>query len=355
MKVSVLIPYYNDRRFLRESIGSVLAQTFADFELVLVNHASTDGSREIARSFADPRIVHVDMPVNHGAGGGLVVAEFLKVAAGEYVKFFCADDVMGPNCLAELVGYMESRRDVTFAFGDLEYVNAEGEDLRAHWYEERLKFSASMTEVGFLKLFADGISALPWIGSIVRREAMSEVELDATMVMMFDMSIWTQLLLKGRRLGFVRSVVALYRVHAGQVSSVGRLGEAIALASRERQVFFRYFQNCRDVDLVKAVFDDDDFVRRVRTVEDVPLAVALRYAAADRYAMWAYVFVRDWLQDPLRRAEAGARLGITVAGFRDLVRRHVEVVRVKSRWVRFRDRWLRFWRPRGGEFGQYSL
>ena len=353
--VSVLIPYYNDSRFLRESIASVLGQDFADFELVLVNHASTDGSREIARSFDDPRIVHVDMPVNHGAGGGLVVAEFLKVARGEYVKFFCADDVMRPECLATLVGYMESHGDRAFAFGDLQYVDGRGADVGAHWFAARPKFSAALTEVDCLRLLAVGHSFLPWIGSIVRRAALSGIELDATLVMLFDMSVWVQLLLKGCRLGFVGSVVADYRLHDGQVSALARKSEAIAFSGCERQIFFRWFQKCRDVALVKEVFDGDDFVRRVQSVGDVPLAVALHYVVADRYSAWAYQYVHDILQDPVKRAEAESRLGITVAGFRDLIRSHSAAPRKRSAWVRFRDRWLRNRRQRICDDGQYSL
>ena len=61
MKVSVLIPYYNDREFFRQSIESVLNQTYKDFELILVNHATTDDCREIAHSYNDDRIIHLDM------------------------------------------------------------------------------------------------------------------------------------------------------------------------------------------------------------------------------------------------------------------------------------------------------
>ena len=355
MKVSVLIPYYNDERFLRQSIESVLSQTFADFELVLVNHASTDGSRAIARSFGDPRIVHVDMPVNHGAGGGLVVAEFLGVARGEYVKFFCADDIMRPDCLAKLVGYLDAHPGQTFAFGDLEYVNIGGGAIGASWFANRPQFSIDLTEVDCLRLFSIGHSFLPWIGSIVRRAALSEIELDATLVMMFDMSVWVQLLLRGCRLGFVESVVASYRIHGDQVSGLAHRSSAIRLSVCERQVFFRLFQNCRDVALVKEVFADDGFVRRLETVDDIPLAVALHYLSCDKRATWAYQYVHDCLQNPERRGTAESRMGITVAGFRDLVRSLADAPRPQGLWGRFRDRWLRR-RPLQREvFGKYSL
>ena len=355
MKVSVLIPYYNDERFLRQAIESVLTQTFADFELVLVNHASTDGSRAIARSFGDSRIVHVDMPVNHGAGGGLVLAEFMKVARGEYVKFFCADDIMRPDCLTMLVGYMESHRELSFAFGDLEYVDVFGKDLAEHWFAARPKFSLNLTEVDCLRLFADGYSFLPWIGSIVRRAVLSEIELDATLVMMFDMSVWIQLLLRGYRLGFVESAVASYRIHDEQVSGLAHQLSAIRLSICERQVFFRLFQNCRDVALVREIFAEDGFVRRLETIENIPLVVALHYLSCDKRATWAYQYVHDCLQDPVRREAAESGIGITVAGFRDLVSSLADAPRPRGMWVRFRDWWLRR-RPRQrDEFGGYSL
>ena len=81
----------------------------------------------------------------------------------------------------------------------------------------------------------------------------------------------------------------------------------------------------------------------------------IRYVENDQYSAWAYQYVHDILQDPVTRAEAEAKMGITVSGFRDLLRSHAEAVRRVSRWVRFRDRWLLFRRSKGAEFGRYSL
>ena len=85
--VSVFVPYYNDRAFLAQCIESILAQTRGDFELILLHHASGDGCRQIARSFRDPRIRHIDMPSNLGAGSGVLILEFLKAARGRSVSY----------------------------------------------------------------------------------------------------------------------------------------------------------------------------------------------------------------------------------------------------------------------------
>lgn len=123
MKVSILIPYYNDSDFLPLAIESILEQSFEDFELILINHASTDNSREIAHSYYDKRIIHIDTEKNYGAGTGINLKKFLKVATGEYTKLFCADDMLYKDGLKILVEYMEKHPEKDVAFGDVEFID----------------------------------------------------------------------------------------------------------------------------------------------------------------------------------------------------------------------------------------
>ena len=90
-KLSVIVPVYNTEKYLRECIDSILAQTFSDFELILVDDGSTDGSGIICDEYAgkDPRI-----QVIHQQNGGITVARKsgVRVARGEYVTFVDSDD-----------------------------------------------------------------------------------------------------------------------------------------------------------------------------------------------------------------------------------------------------------------------
>ena len=90
-KLSVIVPVYNTEKYLRECIDSILAQTFTDFELILVNDGSTDGSGAICDEYAakDPRI-----QVIHQENGGITVARKsgVRAARGEYVTFVDSDD-----------------------------------------------------------------------------------------------------------------------------------------------------------------------------------------------------------------------------------------------------------------------
>ena len=104
--VSVCIPVYRGEQFLAETIRSVLDQTYRDFELVILDNASPDGSGRIARSFGDRRIrietnaTTLPQPENW--------REAVRLCRGPLIKLVCADDLLHPRCLEYQVGPMEA-------------------------------------------------------------------------------------------------------------------------------------------------------------------------------------------------------------------------------------------------------
>ncbi|MGY8681581.1 glycosyltransferase family A protein [Bradyrhizobium sp. UFLA05-153] len=119
-KVSCIIIVYNGEQFLGEAIESVLAQSFADWELLIVDDGSTDSSREIARRFAQtyPDIIrslrHADGR-NHGMSATRNLG--LSHARGDYVAFLDADDVWLPNKLTAQVAILDARPSVGATYG----------------------------------------------------------------------------------------------------------------------------------------------------------------------------------------------------------------------------------------------
>jgi glycosyltransferase involved in cell wall biosynthesis len=106
MKVSVVVPVYNKAPWLRECVDSILAQTFNDFELILVDDKSTDNSLEILRAYTDPRLRVVALPHNLGPAGA--VQRAMDLAQGEYIARIDADDIMMPRRLELQVAYMDA-------------------------------------------------------------------------------------------------------------------------------------------------------------------------------------------------------------------------------------------------------
>jgi glycosyltransferase involved in cell wall biosynthesis len=129
--VSVCIPVYNSEHHLADTIQSVLSQTLEDFELIIVDDCSTDGSVEVARAFNDERIrVHVN-EVN--IGGTNNWDRVCGMASGPYTKLLCGDDLLYPRCLERQVEAFEtftgrtslvaSRRDIIDGSGRVLFVN----------------------------------------------------------------------------------------------------------------------------------------------------------------------------------------------------------------------------------------
>lgn len=122
--VSVIIPCYNQARFLDEAIDSVLAQRFRNCEIIVVDDGSTDETRLIAESFDQVRYVR---EINRGLASARNVG--LKTSNGNYVVFLDADDRLLPNALQNGVESLEARPDCAFAYGHVNLIASDGSPL----------------------------------------------------------------------------------------------------------------------------------------------------------------------------------------------------------------------------------
>ena len=105
-RVSVCIPVYNGEQFLAETIQSVLNQSYRDFELVVLDNASTDGTGRITRAVGDPRLRVEANPTTIAQPDNWRAA--VDLCRAPLVKLLCADDLLHPRCLEYQVGPMEA-------------------------------------------------------------------------------------------------------------------------------------------------------------------------------------------------------------------------------------------------------
>jgi SAM-dependent methyltransferase len=182
--VTAIMIFYDAARFMEEAIASVFAQTWRNWELVLVDDGSTDGSSEIARRAAarDPDRVRV---VEHPgrANLGMSVSRNLGVghARGDYVAFLDADDVWLPHKLAMQVGILEAHPDVQMVYGPSEYWygwSGRPEDVRRdHYGDVGIAPDTIVEPPGLLTMaLANEGGTMPGICSLlVRREAFAQI------------------------------------------------------------------------------------------------------------------------------------------------------------------------------------
>lgn len=123
-KVSIILSSYNHAKYLAASIESVLNQTFSDFELLIFDDGSSDGSQEIIRSYEDPRIKTFLYEKNRGPY--YAIQEPLKNSRGEYVAFHHSDDIWEPDKLSAQVEFLDAHEEYAVCFTQVKFIDESG-------------------------------------------------------------------------------------------------------------------------------------------------------------------------------------------------------------------------------------
>lgn len=127
--VSIILAVYNCETYLAEALDSIQAQTWPDWELIVIDDGSTDRSSATAQDYAarDPRIVYVRQPQNQGLVACL--NEGLRRARGQYVARLDADDAMRPDRLEKQVAYLELHPEVGLLGSSIESIDDRGDTI----------------------------------------------------------------------------------------------------------------------------------------------------------------------------------------------------------------------------------
>lgn len=133
-RVSVVMPTYNYGRFLGNAIDSWLGQTFADFELIVVDDGSTDQTPDVVASYDDERIVSIRREEN-SASAVWARNDGMAVARGEFVAVADSDDTSVPDRLASQVQFLDDNADVDILGGALLPVDVSGQPVAAPVYK----------------------------------------------------------------------------------------------------------------------------------------------------------------------------------------------------------------------------
>jgi glycosyltransferase involved in cell wall biosynthesis len=141
-RVSIGMPVYNREKYVGASIEAHLVQTYTDFELVITDNASTDGSEEICRAYAakDSRVKYYRNPRNLGASGNY--RRCFELSTGEYFRWTPSDDLVSPNLLERAVDVLDHDPSVFVAYPRTKLIDADGNvtadfDEKLHAMDDR--------------------------------------------------------------------------------------------------------------------------------------------------------------------------------------------------------------------------
>ena len=220
VRVSVVIPLYQTEAYIGAALASVLAQTFADFEVIVVDDGSRDRGPAIARAAGDAR-VRVVTQQNRGLAGARNTG--ISHATGNLIALLDADDLWAPEKLARHVAHFDSDPALDVSFSASRLIGAEGEDLGLVQRPLTLRFDPASI---FCRNPVGNGSA-----PVLRRRALDRIRFhdaalgreawfDESFRQSEDIECWMRLAVLGQcRFGFIDAPLTLYRVNGGGLSA----------------------------------------------------------------------------------------------------------------------------------------
>ncbi|MDF2633458.1 MAG: glycosyl transferase family 2 [Pelosinus sp.] len=206
--VTVLMPVYNGERYLREAMDSIIAQTFYDFEFLIIDDGSTDNTSDIIHSYRDGRIRVIKNDINSGLVSAL--NKGIENAQGQYIARMDSDDISMPGRLFKQVLFMEGHPEIGVCGS---WVNTIGE-----WYQGQLwELSTEPEEIKCRLLFCTTLSH-PSV--MVRKKVLetSGLRYDGAYKHAEDYKLWMELA-KVTLLANIPEPLVQYRFNQNQVSS----------------------------------------------------------------------------------------------------------------------------------------
>lgn len=173
-RVTIGLPVYNGQNYLVETLESILAQTFTDFELVISDNASTDDTEKICREYAarDERIRYFRNSVNIGASANYNRAFELGVAP--YFKWAAHDDLLAPAFLERCVQALDDDPDVVLAYTRAKAIDADGEVVKSYPFKRH--FNSPDPRQRFFEFVLDPSPVVAVFG-LMRRDTLGRTRL----------------------------------------------------------------------------------------------------------------------------------------------------------------------------------
>jgi len=185
-KVSICIPTYNRKEYIKETIDSILSQTYKDFEIVIVDDGSTDGTEDVLKE--------LDIPVTYywqeNSGDAAARNKLIELAKGKYISFIDSDDLLMPDAIERMVRIMEAEDGNVIVYGSYFRIDKHG---KIYGRCKRRLYSGSITQHLFESILVHACGSL--FPTRILRESPA---FDTSFHICSDYDLWLRLSMKYR-------------------------------------------------------------------------------------------------------------------------------------------------------------
>lgn len=203
-KISVILPVYNSELYIKETLDSVLEQTYSDFELIIIDDCSTDATVSIIKNFSDNRIKLHEKEKNSGYTNSLNFG--FSIAQGEYIARIDGDDICMPERFAKQVHFLEKNPSIILCGTAIKFIGSSSGNLFYPQTHEEIKISLFSFSPTFAHPTIMGKKAIFEKHNYNKNYEPAE-----------DYELWTRLVAQGK-VANLNEILLEYRVHPNQVS-----------------------------------------------------------------------------------------------------------------------------------------
>jgi len=202
--VSIIIPTYNSEKTIRETIESILNQTYPHFEIIITDDASIDNTISTIQTIKDKRIRLYELAKNSGAG--VARNKSIQMAKGRFIAFCDSDDLWKSNKLEIQIKFM-SEKKIAFSYSSYDIINENGKYLQTKNVSSKISFKSTLlkNEIGCLTAIYDQ--------EMIGKRYMDEIRKRQ------DYLLWLKILKDIDNAEGIQTPLALYRLRQNSISS----------------------------------------------------------------------------------------------------------------------------------------
>ena len=252
--VSIILTSYNHDKYIGDAIQSVLDQTFQEFELIIIDDCSSDGSWDIITSFRDPRIIA--QRYNVRCRGAQWINETIETRArGKYISIHHSDDMLHPEKTAKQVAYLEAHSEIGAVFSSVDVIDENGlpfEDS-GHFYFSIFR-QKNRSRYEWLRHFYYYGNCLCHPSILIRKECYENVGLyNPFYGSLPDFDMWVRLCLKYDIYVFEEPMIS-FRVFSNNINTSASTPETAVRVYNEYRHIIRNYLKISSVEELKQIF-----------------------------------------------------------------------------------------------------